>query len=73
MLNDFPKLKDVFPFEYKSAGYFRLKSVAKKKKALILHGEEAIEFVYQKLKEDILTYSEDHVNVEKHEIQDTKA
>jgi hypothetical protein len=58
MLNDFPKLKDVFPFECKSA---------------ILHGEEAIEFVYQKLKGNILTYSEDRVNVEKHEIQDTKA
>lgn len=68
MLSNFPKLEDIFPFEYKSGGYFRLKGVPKKKKAPILHGEEAIEFVYQKLKGSILTYSEDHVNVEKHEI-----
>lgn len=73
MLNDFPKLEDIFPFEYKSGGYFRLKGVPKKKKAPILHGEEAIEFVYQKLKGSILTYSENRVNVERHEIQDTKA
>jgi hypothetical protein len=73
MLNDFPKLEDIFPFEYKSGGYFRLKGVPKKKKAPILHGEEAIGFVYQKLKESILTSSEDCGKVENNEIQDSKA
>lgn len=73
MKNEFPKLEDIFPFEYKSCGYFRLKGVPKKTKAPILHGEEAIEFVYQKLKESLLTSLENDVKVKKHEIQDSKA
>jgi hypothetical protein len=73
MKNEFPKLKDVFSFEYKSCGFFRLKGVPKKVKAPILHGEEAIEFLYQKLKENILTSSEDCGKVENNEIQDSKA
>ena len=73
MLTEFPKLEDVFPFEYKSCGFFRLRGVPKKVKAPILHGEEAIEFIYQKLKESLLTSLEEGVKVEKHEIQDSKA
>jgi hypothetical protein len=73
MKNEFPKLKDVFSFEYKSCGFFRLKGVPKKVKAPILHGEEAIEFLYQKLKESLLTSFGDYDKVEKNEIQDSKA
>ena len=73
MKNEFPKLEDVFPFEYKSGGFFRLRGVPKKVKAPILHGEEAIEFLYQKFKESILTSSEDCGKVKEHEIQDSKA
>lgn len=53
MQNDFPKLDDIFPFEYKCGGYFRLKGVPKKKKAPILHGEEVVEYLYNKIKEQI--------------------
>ena len=73
MPTEFPKLEDVFPFEYKSCGYFRLKGIPKKKKAQILHGEEAIEFLYQKLKETLLTSLKEGVKFEKHEIQESKA
>ena len=73
MPTEFPKLEDVFPFEYKSCGFFRLKGVPKKVKAPILHGEEAIEFLYQKFKESILTSFEDCGKVENNEIQDSKA
>jgi hypothetical protein len=48
---NFPKLSDVFPYEYKSCGYFRLKGIPKYKPAHILHGEESIIFVYNKIKE----------------------
>lgn len=50
---DFPDLNDIFPYEYKSCGYFRLKGVPKKKKAPILHGEEVVEYIYNKIKEQI--------------------
>jgi preprotein translocase subunit SecB len=44
-----PKLKDMFQYEYKGGGYFRLKGVPKNKVAPILHGEEAVKFVYDKI------------------------
>ncbi len=47
------ELKEIFPFEYKGGGYFRLKGVAIGKTAEILHGMEAVEYLYQKMKEDI--------------------
>lgn len=52
-MNNFPKLEDIFPFEYKCGGYFRLKGVPKKKKAPILHGEEVVEYIYNIIKEQI--------------------
>jgi hypothetical protein len=44
-----PKLKDLFNYEYKGGGYFRLKGVPKNKPAPILHGEESINFIYNEL------------------------
>lgn len=68
MPNEFPSLEDIFPFEYKSCGFFRLKGVPKKVKAPILHGEEAIEFLYQKFKESLLTSLGDCGKVKDYEI-----
>ena len=53
MKDEFPKLKDIFPFEYQGGGYFRDKDVAIGISAEILHGQQAIEYVYAKLKERI--------------------
>lgn len=61
MLNNLPPLNEIFPFEYKGGGYFRLKGVPKEKKAPILHGEEAIIFFHEKLKE-ILTRQKTMIN-----------
>lgn len=44
-----PELEKLFPYEYKSCGYFRLKGVPKKIAAPILHGEESIRFIYNKI------------------------
>lgn len=48
------ELKDIFPYEYASGGYFRLKGVPKKEKAPILHGEEAIKFVFEIMKKKLI-------------------
>lgn len=50
-IDKLPKFEDIFPFEYKSGGYFRLKGVPKYKAARILHGEESVRYVYDKVKE----------------------
>ena len=42
-------MKDIFPYEYQGGGYFRLKGVPAKTPAPILHGEEAIKFIINKL------------------------
>ena len=44
-----PKLSDLFPFEYKGAGYFRLKGIPVGVDAEILHGMQAIEYLYSKI------------------------
>ena len=44
-----PKFKDLFNYEYKGGGYFRLKGIPKNKVAPILHGEEAILYLYKKM------------------------
>lgn len=49
-IKDFPALKDVFPFEYIGGGHFRHKGVQKGKHAKTLHGDEAIKFLYNELK-----------------------
>jgi hypothetical protein len=51
MHTKFPEFEDMFPYEYKSGGYFRLKNIPKKVRAHILHGEEAVRYIYEKLKE----------------------
>jgi len=48
---DFPSLNDIFPFEYCGGGYFRHKNVPQLEKAEILHGIEAIEYLYNKILE----------------------
>lgn len=43
------ELDEIFPFEYSGGGYFRLKGVPVGKNAEILHGMEAIEYLYKKM------------------------
>jgi hypothetical protein len=45
-MNAIPDIEDIFPFEYISGGYFRKKGVKKGEKAEILHGDQAIKYVY---------------------------
>lgn len=42
-------LEQAFPFEYVGGGYFRKKGIPKGTKAPILHGQQAIEFLYEAL------------------------
>ena len=44
------ELNELFPFEYISGGYFRQKGVKKGEKAEILHGDQAIRFLYESMK-----------------------
>lgn len=44
-----PPLDEVFPFVYAGGGYFRQKGVKKGQPAPILHGREAVEFLYNQL------------------------
>lgn len=48
--NKYIPLSEAFPYEYKGAGYFRLKEVPKGKSAKILHADQAIRYLY-----DVLT------------------
>ena len=43
------ELKDLFPYEYSGGGYFREKGVPKGKTAEILHGMEAIKYLYKRM------------------------
>lgn len=45
------QLDILFPFDYLTGGYFRRKGVKKGVNADILHGIEAIEYLYAKVKE----------------------
>ena len=47
------ELNELFPFYYLAGGYFRKKGVKKGVKAELLHGMEAIEYIYRKMKEKI--------------------
>ena len=38
--------KELFPFDYVGGGYFKKKNVPKGKRAEILHGMQAIEYIY---------------------------
>jgi hypothetical protein len=45
------ELEKLFPFEYIGGGYFRLNTVPAGEVAPILHGEQAIEYLFSKLKQ----------------------
>lgn len=42
-----PPLAEMFPFDYQGGGYFRRRGVAKHHPAEILHGQHAVERLYQ--------------------------
>lgn len=42
-------LSEVFPFEYQGGGYFRRKGVPKGEVADTLHGQQAIEYIYNEM------------------------
>jgi len=42
-------LEELFPFDYEGGGYFRQKGVAKYVKAEVLHGMEAIKYLYERI------------------------
>lgn len=46
-----PPLKEIFPYDYQGGGYFRMRGVPKGETAPILHGQQAVEFLYDKIKE----------------------
>lgn len=48
-----PNLKEIFPFEYKGGGYYRRKNIPKNVKADILHGNEAIEYLYKQIEKKL--------------------
>ena len=45
------KLEDIFNYEYAVGGYFREKGLKKGDTAKILHGMQAIEHLYEAMKE----------------------
>lgn len=49
VVSEIPKLEELFPFEYFSCGYFRRKGVPKGTPADILHGQQAIEWLYAEI------------------------
>ena len=44
------ELHELFPFEYKGGGYFRRKGVPEGVSAEMLHGMEAVEYLYAQMK-----------------------
>ena len=46
-------LEELFPFEYKGGGYFRQKGIAQGKSAEMLHGIEAVKYLYEVMRECI--------------------
>lgn len=47
--HELPLLSDIFPFDYKGGGYFRERGVKIGESAQTLHGEKAIEYLYEKM------------------------
>ena len=43
------KLKELFPYEYVGGGYFREKGTPQGEKAEIIHGMEAIKYLFDKM------------------------
>ena len=59
------ELDELFPFEYRGGGYFRLKGVPVGKNAEILHGMEAVEYLYKKMiKRDKIFFGEIPIRTE---------
>jgi len=50
---DKKKLAKLFPFEYVGGGYFRQKGVPVKSSAPTLHADQAIEYLYNEMKNSI--------------------
>lgn len=46
-------LDELFPFEYSGGGYFRRKGVPVNQTAEILHGHQAVEFLYDAIKKSL--------------------
>ena len=44
-------LKELFPFDYVGGGYFRRRGVPKGINAEMLHGKEAVEYLYRAMTE----------------------
>jgi len=47
------ELKDVFPYKYVGGGYFRSTVIKKGETANILHGDQAIKFLFESMKKDL--------------------
>lgn len=50
--NVLPPIEELFPFEYQGGGYFRKRNVKKGEAADILHGREAIQYLYDAIKQN---------------------
>ena len=48
-----PELKNLFDYRYEGGGYFRMKGYPKNVVAPILHGEQAIEHLYEQIKKHL--------------------
>jgi len=48
-----PELKELFPFEYQGGGYFRKRDIPIGKNAEILHGEQAVKFLYDQIEKHL--------------------
>jgi len=48
--NERAELDRLFPFEYRGGGYFRKKGVPERVTAPILHGMQAVEFLFSRMK-----------------------
>jgi hypothetical protein len=49
-IDEIPSFYELFPYEYQGGGYFRKKGVPVKVSAPTLHGEQAVQYVYDKIK-----------------------
>lgn len=45
-------LEELFPYEYQGGGYFRERGIAVGKSAKILHGQEAIKYLYEAIEKE---------------------
>ena len=50
MNNTLPDIRKLFPYEYVGGGYFRKRNVPIGQKAKVLHGEQAVQYLYNNIK-----------------------